>query len=103
MDLTYIAEQIADNMQAQRSGIEHELTQIEKEQTELNKRKAALLESREAARLAHERLAQFSGTECPSCWMQHGLHGTLRAVGGGTDNYDLVRCNICDRQWESSF
>lgn len=98
-----MAEQIADGLEAQAASIEYQLTQLDAEQLKLNARKAQLLSARDGARDARQRLADYSGSGCPYCWITDHQAAGLRSIGGGTDTADMFRCTRCERTIEVDF
>lgn len=101
--LAEMAEQIADSLEAQAASIEYQLTQLDAEQLKLNTRKSQLLSARDGARDARQRLANYSGSGCPYCWIIDHQTASLRSIGGGTDMTDMFRCTRCDRTIEVDF
>ena len=101
--LTDMAEQIADGLEAQAASIEHQLMQLDAEQLKLDVRKAQLLSARDGARDAHQRLANYSGSGCPYCWIIDHQVARLRSIGGGTDTADMFSCTRCERTLEVDF
>jgi transposase-like protein len=42
------------------------------------------------------------GIYCPVCWVS-GKEAHVRAIGGGTPQFDRYRCNSCDTEFEVPF
>ena len=90
-----VAAEAASHKQQHQAHLEREKIELE---TKLAENKAAL----DVANLAGNRLANFpvkSGADflCPYCWINDGKEVALRAVGGGTDTHDNMRCAGCGR------
>ena len=91
--LSELAAEIADNLQQSAVALEPEKLRI---QTRLREIEAVGA----AARLAHDRLANFqikigADYQCPGCWIEHERRSSLSAVGGGTATEEFFTCHVC--------
>ncbi len=91
--LRQLASEIANRLQTQMFRLQSELDQVEKRKIELE----AQLDT---TRLAEKRYTDFPVTigidyACPQCWIEHGKRSALKAIDGGTDQFDLFRCTVC--------
>jgi hypothetical protein len=89
--LLEIAEQLAATSQGYASQLQREIFELEQEAAQ---KKAAL----DAARLAPKRLADYPVTlgadyACPYCWFDAAKRSPLRAIPGGTREFDLMKCD----------
>jgi hypothetical protein len=92
---TILAEEaayIARNMYGAASTLEAELREIER-------RKAEIDATLNAAKLAQKRLLNFhprigAGFQCPRCWVQNEKRSALTATPSSTGD-DILRCHMC--------
>jgi hypothetical protein len=91
-ELKQMADEFARYAQARVSELQRQLTEIEA-------RKAAAEASLASVRLAPERAYHFQSEiggelQCPRCWVDNELRAPLAPIPSDTGN-DLFRCNVC--------
>ena len=99
-ELKQYAVQIAESLKSQEASFEREILDLE---TQLAQARA----SRDAARGAVKRLADFQvqirgNYQCPRCWIEHGIQSNLRSVPSTTYD-DIFRCRECGSDFDVKF
>lgn len=97
------AEQLRDEAAERAKGQKARLSQLQRSLDDLEAELAKLRSEREAARLAHARLASYvvqvgADYQCPACWIGDEQRSALTAVPSATDD-DILRCRKCGTRY----
>jgi hypothetical protein len=83
------------------------LAALDREEAEIDARKAQIHAERNAISRAPDRLANFSvkvgaNYQCPHCWIEHERQSVLSPIPSKT-SADLFRCDTCHLELEIPF
>lgn len=94
------AKDVADDVKAEAAQAHRRLAEIADERARLDADESRVNRTIAASGNADQRLGSFDGSSCPSCAIREGREVPLDARDGGTDDFDVMRCRECKREYE---
>lgn len=95
---------LAKQMQQIARGIRENIAQLHREKLQLQTKAAEIetaLHNAQASLLRCTELPEafWSNTNCLDCWVNKGTILPLKAVGGGSNTVEIMRCAECNEEY----